>query len=98
MGENRPPVNPRFTEEELARIARARQQSNAVVTTRPQALGYFSIAVLPTRKPLRPPSRLGRQQDSCELAGASHHNPLASSVALVCEQITSILAARRPCK
>jgi hypothetical protein len=54
--------------------------------------------VLPTRKPLRPPSRLGRQQDSYELAGASHHNPLASSVALVCEQITSILAARRPCK
>lgn len=39
-------VNPRFTEEERARIARARQQSNVVVITRPKALGYFSIAFI----------------------------------------------------
>lgn len=39
-------VTSRFTEEERARIARARQQSNVVVITRPKALGYFSIAFI----------------------------------------------------
>jgi hypothetical protein len=40
------PVTSRFTEEELARIARAKQQSNVVVITRPKALGYFSIVFI----------------------------------------------------
>jgi hypothetical protein len=40
------PVTSRFTEEELARIARARQQPNVVVTTRPKALGYISIVFI----------------------------------------------------
>jgi hypothetical protein len=40
------PVTSRFTEEELARIARARQQPNVVVITRPKALGYFSIVFI----------------------------------------------------
>jgi hypothetical protein len=40
------PVASRFTEEELARIARAKQQPNAVVTTRPKALGYVSIVFI----------------------------------------------------
>ena len=40
------PVTSRFTEEERARITRARQQSNVVVITRPKALGYFSIVFI----------------------------------------------------
>jgi hypothetical protein len=40
------PVTSRFTEEERVRIARARQQSNVVVITRPKALGYSSIVFI----------------------------------------------------
>ena len=44
------PVTSRFTEEELARIARARQQPNVDVITWPKALGYFSIVFIIVNK------------------------------------------------
>jgi hypothetical protein len=37
---------PLFNQEELARVERARTASRTVVTTRPQSLGYLSIACI----------------------------------------------------
>jgi hypothetical protein len=69
----------------LIHVAQLSEKSSTTSKNRMILKGASWRSVLPTRKPLRPTSRLGRQQDSCELAGASHHNPLASSVALVYE-------------
>ena len=54
MGDNEIPLtgltgktkSPLFNEEELGRLKRARRATHTVVTSRPQSLGYLSIACI----------------------------------------------------